>query len=132
MPTLKVNRLLVRNISVVGVGWGGINAVPGSATAWGELVFLGLRPPPPQRYRCQAYRPRCRVWTTAVCSAGCEPKRMLAIRRYGDAVDRRANARGIRTRFAGVTNATLAAIGYPIARWPASCWRYRPSKAQPA
>lgn len=55
VPTLKVNRLLVRNISVVGVGWGEyLNAVPGSAAlfAWGlnQLVFLGLRPPPPQRY----------------------------------------------------------------------------------
>lgn len=38
VPTLKVNRLLVRNISVVGVGWGEyLNAVPGSAAlfAWG-------------------------------------------------------------------------------------------------
>jgi NADPH:quinone reductase len=55
IPTVKVNRLLLRNVSVVGVAWGEyLNKVPGSAAlfAWGlsQLVFLGLRPPPPQRY----------------------------------------------------------------------------------
>ena len=55
IPTLKVNRLLLRNISVVGVVWGEyLNKVPGSAAlfSWGlnQLVFLGLRQPPPQRY----------------------------------------------------------------------------------
>jgi NADPH:quinone reductase len=55
IPTVKVNRLLLRNVSVVGVAWGEyLNKVPGSAAlfAWGlgQLVFLGLKPPPPQRY----------------------------------------------------------------------------------
>lgn len=55
IPTLKVNRLLLRNISVVGVAWGEyLNSVPGSADlfSWGlnQLVCQGLRPPPPQRY----------------------------------------------------------------------------------
>ncbi len=55
IPTVKVNRLLLRNVSVVGVAWGEyLNKVPGSASlfSWGlsQLVFLGLRPPPPQRY----------------------------------------------------------------------------------
>ncbi len=55
VPTLAVSRLLLRNISVVGVAWGEyLNKVPGSAAlfSWGlsQLVFLGLRPPPPQRY----------------------------------------------------------------------------------
>ncbi len=55
IPTVKVNRLLLRNISVVGVAWGEyLNKVPGSAAlfAWGlgQLVFLGLKPPSPQRY----------------------------------------------------------------------------------
>ena len=55
IPTVKVNRLLLRNVSVVGVAWGEyLNKVPGSAAlfSWGlsQLVFLGLRPPPPQRY----------------------------------------------------------------------------------
>ena len=55
IPTVKVNRLLLRNISVVGVAWGEyLNKVPGSAAlfAWGlsQLVFLGLKPPPPQRF----------------------------------------------------------------------------------
>ncbi len=55
IPTVKVNRLLLRNISVVGVAWGEyLNKVPGSAAlfSWGlgQLVFLGLKPPPPQRY----------------------------------------------------------------------------------
>ncbi|OBI45948.1 quinone oxidoreductase [Mycobacterium kyorinense] len=55
IPTVKVNRLLLRNVSVVGVAWGEyLNKVPGSAKlfAWGlsELVALGLKPPPPQRY----------------------------------------------------------------------------------
>jgi NADPH2:quinone reductase len=55
IPTVKVNRLPLRNVSVVGVAWGEyLNKVPGSAAlfAWGlsQLVLLGLRPPPPQRY----------------------------------------------------------------------------------
>jgi NADPH:quinone reductase len=55
IPTIKVNRLLLRNISVMGVAWGEyLNKVPGSAAlfSWGlsQLVFLGLKPPPPQRY----------------------------------------------------------------------------------
>jgi NADPH2:quinone reductase len=55
IPTVKVNRLLLRNVGVLGVAWGEyLNKVPGSATlfAWGlsQLVSLGLKPPPPQRY----------------------------------------------------------------------------------
>lgn len=55
IPTVKVNRLLLRNVSVVGVAWGEyLNKVPGSAAlfAWGlsQLVALGLKPPPPQRF----------------------------------------------------------------------------------
>lgn len=55
IPTVKVNRLLLRNVSVVGVAWGEyLNKVPGSAQlfAWGvsQLVARGLKPPPPQRY----------------------------------------------------------------------------------
>ncbi len=55
IPTVKVNRLLLRNVSVLGVAWGEyLNKVPGSASlfSWGlsQLVFLGLRPPPPQRF----------------------------------------------------------------------------------
>ncbi len=55
IPTVKVNRLLLRNVSVVGVAWGEyLNKVPGSAQlfAWGlnQLVSLGLKPPSPQRY----------------------------------------------------------------------------------
>ena len=55
IPTVKVNRLLLRNVSVLGVAWGEyLNKVPGSASlfSWGlsQLVFLGLKPPPPQRF----------------------------------------------------------------------------------
>lgn len=55
IPTLKVNHLMLSNVSVLGVAWGEyLNRVPGSAGlfSWGlnQLVFLGLRPPPPQRY----------------------------------------------------------------------------------
>jgi NADPH:quinone reductase len=55
IPTVKVNRPLLRNVSVVGVAWGEyLNEVPGSAAlfAWrlSQLVSLGLKPPPPQRY----------------------------------------------------------------------------------
>ncbi|KAA1249790.1 NADPH:quinone oxidoreductase family protein [Mycobacterium simiae] len=55
IPTLTVNRLLLRNVGVLGVAWGEyLNMVPGSAGlfSWGlnYLVSLGLRPPPPQRY----------------------------------------------------------------------------------
>ncbi|HZU49217.1 MAG TPA: NADPH:quinone oxidoreductase family protein, partial [Mycobacterium sp.] len=55
IPTVTVNRLLLRNVGVLGVAWGEyLNKVPGSAAlfAWGlsQLVSLGLKPPPPQRY----------------------------------------------------------------------------------
>jgi len=46
IPTVKVNRLLLRNVSVVGVAWGEyLNKVPGSAAlfSWGvsQLVPWG-------------------------------------------------------------------------------------------
>jgi NADPH2:quinone reductase len=52
---VKVNRLLLRNVSVVGVGYGEfVNRTPGSASVFGagvaQLVEAGLRPPPPMRY----------------------------------------------------------------------------------
>ncbi|RDH80292.1 NADPH:quinone oxidoreductase family protein [Mycolicibacterium moriokaense] len=55
IPTVKVNRLLLRNVSVVGVGYGEyVNRKPGSQALFefgvGELVKAGLRPPPPIRY----------------------------------------------------------------------------------
>ena len=55
IPTVKVNRLLLRNVSVVGVGLGEfINRTPGSQAeigrGLGALVEAGLRPPPPVRY----------------------------------------------------------------------------------
>lgn len=55
IPTVKVNRLLLRNVSVVGVGLGEfINRTPGSQAeigrGLGSLVEAGLRPPPPVRY----------------------------------------------------------------------------------
>ncbi|MGV0791209.1 NADPH:quinone oxidoreductase family protein [Mycolicibacterium sp. XJ1819] len=55
IPTVKVNRLLLRNVAVIGVGYGEyINRRPGSQSVFefgvGELVKAGLRPPPPVRY----------------------------------------------------------------------------------
>jgi NADPH:quinone reductase len=55
IPTVKVNRLLLRNVSVVGVGLGEfINRTPGSqaeiAAGVRKLVEEGMRPPPPMRY----------------------------------------------------------------------------------
>ncbi|AGB20517.1 Zn-dependent oxidoreductase, NADPH:quinone reductase [Mycobacterium sp. JS623] len=55
IPTVKVNRLLLRNISVVGVGYGEfVNRKPGAQSLFeygvNELVKAGLRPPPPIRY----------------------------------------------------------------------------------
>ena len=55
IPTVKVNRLLLRNVSVVGVGLGEfINRTPGSqaeiAAGVAGLVEAGLRPPAPVRY----------------------------------------------------------------------------------
>jgi NADPH2:quinone reductase len=55
IPTVKVNRLLLRNVSVIGVGYGEyVNRKPGSQAVFefgvGELVKAGLRPPPPMRY----------------------------------------------------------------------------------
>ena len=55
IPTVKVNRLLLRNVSVIGVGYGEfVNRKPGSQSvlAFGvtELVKAGLRPPPPLRF----------------------------------------------------------------------------------
>src|SRR5262249_52506951 len=55
IPTVKVNRLLLRNVSVVGVGLGEfMRAFPETRLELGEglgaLVAAGLRPPPPVRY----------------------------------------------------------------------------------
>jgi NADPH2:quinone reductase len=54
IPTVKVNRLLLRNVSVVGVGLGEfINRTPEAraeiGAGIGALVQAGLRPPPPVR-----------------------------------------------------------------------------------
>jgi NADPH:quinone reductase len=55
IPTVKVNRLLLRNAGVLGVAWGEyLHQVPGSAALFSfglnQLVTAGLKPPPPQRY----------------------------------------------------------------------------------
>jgi NADPH2:quinone reductase len=55
IPTVKVNRLLLRNVGVLGVAWGEyLSRYPHAASlfAWGlgQLVAAGLKPPPPQRY----------------------------------------------------------------------------------
>ncbi|WP_197375839.1 NADPH:quinone oxidoreductase family protein [Mycolicibacterium baixiangningiae] len=55
IPTVKVNRLLLRNVSIVGVGWGEfVNRTPAAQSVFGfglsKLVEAGLRPPPPVRY----------------------------------------------------------------------------------
>jgi NADPH2:quinone reductase len=55
IPTVKVNRLLLRNVAVIGVGWGEfVNRNPGAQSLFGfgvkNLVEAGLRPPPPVRF----------------------------------------------------------------------------------
>jgi NADPH:quinone reductase len=55
IPTVKVNRLLLRNVAVIGVGYGEyVNRKPGSQSVFefgvDELVKAGLRPPPPVRF----------------------------------------------------------------------------------
>ena len=55
IPVVKVNRLLLRNVSVVGVGLGEFlrrqpGAQPEFAAGLAKLVDAGLRPPPPVRY----------------------------------------------------------------------------------
>ena len=55
IPTVKVNRLLLRNVSVIGVGYGEyVNRTPGAQALFefgvAELVKAGLRPPPPLRF----------------------------------------------------------------------------------
>ncbi|ORA56529.1 alcohol dehydrogenase [Mycolicibacterium chubuense] len=59
IPTVKVNRLLLRNVSVVGVGWGEfVNRTPGAQAQVGAglaaLVAAGLRPPAPVRFPLSA------------------------------------------------------------------------------
>ena len=55
IPTVKVNRLLLRNAGVLGVGWREyLMANPGAQQEYGNgvarLVADGLRPPAPQRF----------------------------------------------------------------------------------
>lgn len=64
IPMVKVNRLLLRNVSVVGVGLGEfINRTPGSqaefAAGLRKLIGAGLRPPPPVRYPLSDGRAAC-------------------------------------------------------------------------
>lgn len=55
IPTIKVNRLLLRNVGVLGVGWREFVTARPEAQAEiirgvADLVSAGLRPPEPQRY----------------------------------------------------------------------------------
>jgi NADPH:quinone reductase len=55
IPTVKVNRLLLRNVGVLGVAYGEyINRDPAAAAVFAsglaELVTAGLKPPPPVRF----------------------------------------------------------------------------------
>ena len=55
IPSVKVNRLLLRNAGVLGVGWREyLTANPGAQREYGDgvarLVADGLRPPAPQRF----------------------------------------------------------------------------------
>ena len=55
IPTVKVNRLLLRNVGVLGVGWREFITARPEAQAEivrgvADLVSAGLRPPEPQRY----------------------------------------------------------------------------------
>jgi len=55
IPTVKVNRLLLRNVAVIGVGWGEFLARnPDAFDLFGyglrQLVSAGLKPPPPARF----------------------------------------------------------------------------------
>ncbi|MFV9632744.1 NADPH:quinone oxidoreductase family protein [Mycobacterium neumannii] len=55
IPAVKVNRLLLRNVAVIGVGYGEyVNRKPGSQSVFefgvAQLVEAGLRPPPPMRF----------------------------------------------------------------------------------
>jgi NADPH:quinone reductase len=55
IPTVKVNRLLLRNVAVIGVGYGEyVNRTPGAQSVFefgvAQLVEGGLRPPPPLRF----------------------------------------------------------------------------------
>lgn len=55
IPTVKVNRLLLRNVGVLGVGWREFlttapEAQAECAAGVARLVAAGLRPPEPQRY----------------------------------------------------------------------------------
>jgi len=55
IPTVKVNRLLLRNVGVLGVGYGEyINRDPAAGVEFTEglarLVAAGLKPPPPVRF----------------------------------------------------------------------------------
>jgi NADPH:quinone reductase len=55
IPTIKVNRLLLRNVGVIGVGWGEYFLThPGAEQLFGfgvsQLVSAGLKPPAPVRY----------------------------------------------------------------------------------
>ena len=74
IPTVKVNRLLLRNVSVVGVGYGEyVNRKPGSQSVFdlrGRRAGQG-RAAATTADAVSARRragPRCRAWPTAVCS----------------------------------------------------------------
>ena len=75
IPTVKVNRLLLRNVSVVGVGYGEyVNRKPGSPVGvrvrgrpnWSRLGCGHRRR---CGFRCRRAPTRCRAWPTAACSA---------------------------------------------------------------
>ncbi len=74
IPAVKVNRLLLRNVSVIGVGYGEfVNRTPGAQSLFefgvAELVKAGLRPPPPMRFPLSKGADALQAWRTAGCSA---------------------------------------------------------------
>ena len=69
-PSVNVNRLLLRNAGVLGVGWREyLMANPGAQQEYGRgvahLVAAGLRPPAPQNFRWPGAALHWRLWQPA-------------------------------------------------------------------
>ena len=144
IPTVKVNRLLLRNVSVVGVGYGEyVNRTPGSQSVFefgvAQLVKAGLRPPPPMRYplvggqRGVAEPGRRRgagqggagaVMSACAKNIGLRPPKALAFDVFGTVVDWRSSIIGELEEFGAPTASTRIGRPWPTTGAPATCPRW--------
>ena len=99
IPTIAANRILIKDIAIVGALWGPYAAAHPdylAAGAEGALAWSGAGPPKPQCYPLDQAPPRCAIWLIARFSAkpllpyleprasAFDPAKCVRMKRYGN------------------------------------------------